>query len=97
MSKVNKKFLMERAINKYTEAQLESAIHCKITASLLDWKSMVYYFNLTNRGKKSKSDKIRTEIRWFLLNYKTTESKKKLSWDTSSANIQNIKIKLKFK
>lgn len=101
MIKITKKALMEKALKKYTPWRIEEAIFCKVEVHLKVWNSFwdnpVSTFQLTNRWKKTKVDKIRTEIRSLILNVERNESNKRLIGNTSSENIESIKISLKFK
>jgi hypothetical protein len=97
MVKVTKKALIEEALKKYSSWKIEEAIYCNVIVTTRDWNRWELHFQLTNRWKKSKTDKIRTEIRSLLLNIKPDESNKRHDWDTSSENIESIKISLKFK
>ncbi len=101
MPKITKKSLMEDALKKYSKVQIEEAISCKVKVALKKWNafwdSLWLNLPLTNRWKKPKIEKIRTWIRSLLLNIKPDESNKRLIWNTSSDNIESIKISLKYK
>lgn len=99
MLKITKTALMEEALKKYSSWKIEEAIHCKVEVKLKNWNAfwdwLISNFNLSNKWKKTKADKIRTEIRSLLLNRKVDD--RRFYWDTSSDNIKSIKISLKFK
>lgn len=101
MPKITKKVLMEEALKKYSLWKIEEAIHCKVEVKLKNWNTfwdrLISNFNLSNKWKKTKADKIRTEIRSLLLNRKVDESSKRLIGNTGSDNVESIKINLKFK
>ncbi len=96
MKKITKKALMEKALKKYTETEISEAILCEVKVYTKDNNRLQLNLPLTNRGKKSKSDKIRTWIRSFLLNRADFDDRR-FFWDTSSENIKSINIKLIYK
>ncbi len=99
MPKITKKQLIEESLAKYSPKQIEEAIYCTASVIKSDWSKLESRFWLTSSGLKTKADKIRTENRGFLKNTSDTDTStsKRLQGDTSSENIQSIKISLKFK
>jgi len=99
MTKITKKALIEEALKKYSKSKIEEATFCEVKVLLKKWNAfwdqLWLSLSLTSRWKKSKIDKIRTWIRSLLLNIKPDESNKRLSGNTSSGNIESIKISLK--
>lgn len=94
MPKITKKELIEKALSRYSEEEIEKSIRCKVIISKRTGGGMELRFNLTNRWCKTKAQKIQTEIKGFLMNIKPDDSNKRMMWDTSSKNIESIKIKL---
>ncbi len=97
MTKITKEFLINQALEKYSENQINNAYHCNVKVTNKDWISWELNLPLNNRGKKTKTQKIKSNIRSFLLNIKPDESNKRYNWDTSSENIESIEIKLSYK
>ena len=96
MTKITKKYLMERALNQYNEEKIEKATEWQYKAIFRNWKAITWEFGSLNMKRKiSKSEYILKQVRSWLLNRKPTESNKRLDWDTSSNNIVDIGIILK--
>lgn len=96
MPKITKTALMEEALKKYSPWKIEEAKRWKMVATFKDGLRIEDNFNLNSRSKKSKIEQIKTKIRSSLMNIKPNESNKRFFWDTSSENIESIKISLKF-
>lgn len=94
MPKITKESLIKQALIKYSENQINNAYYCSVKITNKDWISWELNFQLTNRGKKTKTEKIKSNIRSFLLNIKPDESNKRYHWNTSSDNIFSIDIYL---
>lgn len=97
MSVISKEQLIREALEKYSENQISNAFHCNVSVLNKDWIRWELHLPLTNRGKKTKTEKIKSNIRSFLFNTPADEYNKKHDWDTSSKNIQSIDITLQYK
>jgi len=94
---ITKKSLIERALANYTEKQINDSTFCEVVVLTKNDKKGTLNFPITNRWKKTKANKIRSNIRSFLLNTIPDEFNKRHSWNTSSENIDSISIELKYK
>ncbi len=96
MWKITKKYLMEKAINNYSEDKIEKANKWKFIATFKDWSFIKNEFSSFNYKKKiTKREYILKQIRSALHNTTSTESNKVYISDKSSNNIENIEIYLK--
>lgn len=95
MPKITKKYLIEEAIKKYTPWKIKQAKSVKVFVTLKSWWIIQASSGLG--GKKDKAEQIKSFIRSILLNRNATESNKREIIDTSSENIESIKIRLRCK
>lgn len=97
MVKMTKKAMVEEALKKYPPKRIEEAKSCEITVLTKDGEEGIFRQVLTNRWLKTKAEKIKHNIWGLLKNDKADDYNKRHSWNTSSENIESIKISLKFK
>ena len=95
MPKITKKYLIEEAMKKYAPWKIKQAKSVEIFVTLKDWKFIQASSSLSGRGDKA--EEIKSFIRSTLLNRKSTEWNKRPVVNTSSENIENIEIRLKYK
>ena len=95
MPKITKKYLIEEAIKKYSPWKIKQAKSVEIVVTLKSWWTIKASSSLSDRGDKA--EEIKSFIRSTLLNRKSTEWNKRDVIDTSSENIESIKIRLRYK
>ncbi|MDD2745518.1 MAG: ATP-binding protein [Candidatus Gracilibacteria bacterium] len=81
-------------LEKYKEVQIEQAHFCTVEVQTKNGITGTLNLRLTNRGNKTKKEKIIRGINCFLYNEKPDERNKRYNWDTSSANILTISVSL---